>query len=105
MDDFIQLWDKILSSFEQETVERVACLLRHIWLRHNNLIFKNSFTPPFMVVQELELDWEHYYSGLHLAEKNSLMSIPSSPQEVIKWVPAKDPWVKTNWDAAIDKEG
>lgn len=41
MEDFYQLWEKIVQAFEQTEVERVATLLKSIWSCCNDLIFKD----------------------------------------------------------------
>lgn len=81
MDDFNQLWEKILLIFEPIEVEKMANLLRGIWLRRNELIFKNIFKPPLTVIREAETEWESF----HFA-KDSCTKL-YQPRIAIKWSP------------------
>lgn len=71
MIDLNQLWEKILLVFEQSKVEKVASLLRSIWLRRNEMIFKNTFKHLFIVIQEAKVDWESYHLAMESNTNNS----------------------------------
>lgn len=42
---------------------------------------------------------------LSFGSRKTIISLPNRPRGAVKWVLAKTPSVKTNWDAASDKEG
>lgn len=64
MEDFIQLWVKILTVLELLDIEWAACILRNLWLRRNEVIF-NKFKIPTRVVLEAKFELENYHLAMN----------------------------------------
>lgn len=60
MEDFHQLWDKIISNLERLDIERVAIILRLIWLRRNAFVFQNILKHSYSLVQTTIFKHEEY---------------------------------------------
>lgn len=49
--NFISFWQIMVHKLKQEDLEKVAVMLRGIWLRRNKMIFEDKFTCSSMVAR------------------------------------------------------
>ncbi|KAF5458381.1 hypothetical protein F2P56_022412 [Juglans regia] len=61
--NFEQKWLDLCRVMDQESIEKVAVIMRGIWYRRNKYVFENKFWRPGNVVQMAVTGLEDYYSS------------------------------------------
>jgi hypothetical protein len=91
-----QLWLKLS---KEELVEALN-IAQPIWMRRNNYIFNNQFSPPTMVTLQAKEMIEGFRSANVQARR---LEVVDNHVE-LKWLKPPLDWLKCNWDAAVDKK-
>jgi hypothetical protein len=70
-------------------------------MRRNDYIFRNQFTPPLVLYRQAE------ESSLGFANATMPQGVSDGGRAsaLSKWSPPSIGWLKSNWDAALHKEG
>lgn len=97
MTNFNQLWDKILG-LDPPFIALVATIMRNLWSRRNEFIFKSSFQAPLSVIQSETAELEGYTKANKLAWQPLKSYVR---REDVKWNLPKQGFVKANWDALV----
>jgi hypothetical protein len=99
--DFMQIVEGIFGvCLKEETVQFVG-LVRHIWLRRNEVLHGDVCTHPCELVQQ-NLRVVEEYKQVQIAGKSyrAIERVPAG----LKWEALVYGWVKANWDAALDSK-
>ncbi|KAF5477421.1 hypothetical protein F2P56_004061 [Juglans regia] len=97
------LWEKLIEKLNGSKLEEVAIVMRGLWLRRNESIFEDKFKSPSQVRRIAKHDMTEYQQAQH-TDKASLRMNDESCSKTIRWEKPRPGYVKSNWDATIDKK-
>lgn len=91
------LWDKFVTDLEKQKVEMATVILRIIWLRRNEYVFRATLKPPdkllnttIMTLEEYQATHQQYYGA------NIEVVKPRVYRELSKWTALEENYVKVN---------
>ncbi|KAF5447618.1 hypothetical protein F2P56_033158 [Juglans regia] len=99
--NFEQKWLDLCRVMDQESMEKVAVIMRGIWYRRNKYVFENKFWRPGNVVQMAVTGLEDYYSVNE--KKTGLNKGKGEDRGKSHWRCPVDVDFKVNFDGAFDQ--
>ncbi|XP_040987746.1 uncharacterized protein LOC121235462 [Juglans microcarpa x Juglans regia] len=88
--DFYPLWGRLVKNLNQGELEKVAAIMRKIWLRRNKFVFEEVFSNPYKIIRTVLDNLEEYQR----AEKDLVCNLSSavSGRAVVKWKRPSEGW-------------
>ncbi|KAF5477203.1 hypothetical protein F2P56_003868 [Juglans regia] len=98
--DFFHLWKLLVHKLNQEELEKVAAIMRNIWLRRNKFVLEDKFSSPNRTIRAtLKILEEFQRAQKDLISNHSAIGTSRS---VEKWKRPGEEMVKVNWDTSFD---
>ncbi|KAF5468918.1 hypothetical protein F2P56_013026, partial [Juglans regia] len=95
------LLDKLEERVSSEELEEISMVMRSIWLRRNEVVFKDTFKSPSQVMTQAKEELRTYYQAKQKLRQNTE---PRVTEGESLWSKPRESFVKANWDGAVDKE-
>jgi len=99
--DGLDFLTQLRAKMGEDELSLAITMARFIWMRQNDFIFRNQFTPPLVLFRQAE----ESVRSFAMATKNPSDSGGGRESAPCRWSPLSAGWLKCNWDAAINKPG
>jgi hypothetical protein len=98
--DFIYIMTQLMERLNDEQMQLVVTVARHIWFRRNSVVFGGDMVSPVVVVQRAKDQVEAFCSAF---QRQLIPNAESASHYVVQWMKPLEGFVKINWDASVNK--
>jgi ribonuclease HI len=101
--DFLRVAEELWGKCDIEEFQLFVVTARRLWLRRNDVIYKNSFTHPDTIVLKAKIALEEFQKVQAKTEASQDNGLEGRTVPGI-WKAPRQGWYKVNWDAAVTKK-
>ena len=102
MDEFSNIFIRLVEHLTVEELRLVAHIARQIWFRRNGFVFKEEFRSPRELIQAARNQMNLHDQATTTSHTDISTGVNMGNLETVYWTKPPAGVIKINWDAALD---